>query len=331
MQMFLSVILVSFPGQNALAQDNKVEEISDFVFSELPRQIIEKLPDGLVEDIKTKSDLGAVIEIGGLTNDNLSIDDIDLSTGNSDVAAKASVLLSYDQGIGDKLNFGVSYKGSQTLYQDFTDFDFQSHLLTAEADYKIKKYKVGVIYRNADSTLAGDDFLKLTQVSPFVSSFVGEKTFIRAAYAYSDKDFDSAENRSAREHQGRVDAYYFLNGTRQYVILGYALEHSNAQGDPFDFLSNRVRLSYVHKFKLGPKRVKLGASWSYELRDFENLTPSINAVREDDRHRGRVNLEVPINKSLYSRIEYKREMNSSNLSSADFNRNTVSFTLGLKL
>lgn len=83
LQLCLNAIIVLFSGQNALAQDNKVEEISDYVFSELPRQIIEKLPDALVEDIKTKSDFGAVIEIGGLTNDNLSIDDIDLNTGNT--------------------------------------------------------------------------------------------------------------------------------------------------------------------------------------------------------------------------------------------------------
>lgn len=318
-------------GQDVQAQENTVDDISDYVFDKLPRQILEKFPERLIDDLKTKSDVGATLEVGGFITDNLSVSDIDVSSGNDDIAAKASILLSYDQGLGENLNLGISYKGSQTLYEDFSNFDFQSHLFTAKADYTIKGYKVGVIYRNVDSTLSGEEFLQLGQISPYVSKFIGKKTFIRAAYSLSDKTFENVESRNAKEHQGRLDAYYFVDGTRQYVIFGYALEHSNADGDPFDFISNRLKFRYAQRVRLGQRKVKFGASWVYEVRDYENITPSIDSVRADKRHRGKIDIEVPINKSLYSRVEYQRELNSSNLPAADFNRNTVTFTLGLKL
>jgi len=325
----LTAALIS--GQNVQAQETTVDEISDYVFDKLPQQILEKFPESLIDELKTKSDFGATLEVGGFTSDNLSVTDIDVSSERHDIAAKASILVSYDQGLGENLNLGVSYKGSQTLYEDFTNFDFQSHLFTAKADYKIKGYKVGVIYRNVDSTLSGEEFLKLGQISPYVSKFVGKKTFIRAAYSLSDKTFETIESRNAKEHQGRLDAYYFLDGTRQYVIIGYALEHSNAEDDPFDYVSNRLKFRYAQRVSLGRRKLKLGASWIYEARDYENITPSIDSVRADKRNRGKIDIEVPINKSLYSRVEYQRELNSSNLPAADFNRNTVTFTLGLKL
>jgi len=236
-------IAVSLSGHSSVfAQDTAVEEISDYVLDRLPKQIAAKFPDTLIKDMKTKSDFEAVMELGGFASDNISVSDIDVSSENDDIAAKASLLLSYDQGLGENLNLGVSYKGSQTLYEDFTDFDFRSHIFSAMADYKYQGYKFGVILRNVDSSLADEEFLSLTQISPYVSKFIGPKTFLRAAYGFSDKSFENVESRDATEHQGRIDAYHFLDGTRRYFILGYTLEHSDAEGDPFDFLSHQVKL-----------------------------------------------------------------------------------------
>ena len=323
-------ISLIFQAKPVYAQDNILNDISEYVFEHLPDSLGDRLPESLLKDIKTKSDFGAVLELGGFASDNLSVTDIDVNSGNDDIAAKGSILLSYNQGLGKNLKLGISYKGSQTLYEEFTDFDFQSHLLTAKVDYNFNGYKTGVVVRNVSSSLSGDDFLSLTQISPYISKFANRKTYLRGSYTYSDKTYEDIESRSALEHQGRLDSYYFLDGTRQYLTFGYALKYSDAQSDPFDFLSNRFKLGYVNKISFAERRIKLGASWSYENRNYDNITPSIGEIREDSRHRGKIEVEVPLNKTLYSRLDFQHQINMSNLPTADFTRNTVSLTFGAK-
>lgn len=324
MHKFIAISLTAFftLATAAHAQDEIISDISDF--------ILETVPDGLLKDLKTKSDFEAIIELGGISNDNLSVTEVDVTSGNSDLAAKGSVFLSYKQGLGENLKLGVSYKGSQTLYKEFTEFDFRSHLFTGKIDYNLNDWKLGILYRNVDSSLANEDFLAFNQISPYVARFIDTKTFLRAAYVFSDRQFESIEDRNATEHQARLDAYRFLDGTRQYLTASYALKLSNAEGDPFDYLSHKFKLGYVHKFPIANRKWKLSGSWSYEIRDYDNVTPSIGDIRDDNRHKGNVELEVPLNKSIYGRLEYQRQINSSNLPTADFDRNTVSVTMGAR-
>lgn len=312
----------------AYAQDTSLSDITQYVLHDLPEIISDKLPGDVLGDLKNKSDFSLYVDSGFSLNDNVAINELDLMSGNGDVAAKFSAKARYKQGLGDHTKIDLSYKFSQTLYEDFTDFDLQSQLITARLEHDAGKQKYGVNYSRAKSDLGGDDFLNLHQISPFTSRFIGKKSYIRGTYSYTRKEIDDVEDRDADTHKVSADVYYFLDGLRQYFILGYAYGDENAGADPFDYNLHQGRAKFIQKTEMFGKPIEMSAAWRYEDRDYNNVTPSISEVRQDKRHRATFTLSLPLTRNVYGLAKYEYSDFSSNLPSSDFNRNVVSLSIG---
>jgi hypothetical protein len=53
-------------------------------------------------------------------------------------------------------------------------------------------------------------------------------------------------------------------------------------------------LRYIQRFELFSRLAKLEFAWRYEDRDYSSETPSIGEDRQDERHRWRVDFEIPL-------------------------------------
>ena len=322
------IISTAAMTETAAAQDGPLSDISQYVLHDLPEIISERLPGDILDDLKHKSNFSVNLDAGFSLNDNVAINELDLMSGNGDVAAKFSAKARYKQGLGDYTKIDLSYRFSQTLYEDFTEFDLQSQLITARLERDAGKQKYGVNYSRAKSDLGGDDFLNLDQISPFTSRFISKKAYIRGTYSYTRKEIDDVEDRDADTHKVSADVYYFLDGLRQYFILGYAYGDENADADPFDYNLNQGRAKFIQKLDAFGKTLEISAAWRYEDRDYNNITPSISAVRRDKRHRGIFTVNLPLTQNVYGLVKYEYSDFSSNLPSSDFNRNVVSLSIG---
>ncbi|MCG8440512.1 MAG: DUF2860 domain-containing protein [Caulobacterales bacterium] len=268
---------------------------------------------------------------GGVEYDsNVSVNELDANTGDGDIAAIFEVDIDYERDLGENTELDLAYGVSQSLFQDLDDFNLQIHLATADISHDFGGVDVGGAYRLAYSRLGGEGFLTIQQLSPYVSTFLTKSLFLRADYTYADKNFQTRDRRDADTHAIGGDLYYFLNGVRSYVILGYDYETTDSVGDEFDFSAHNAKVRYSRRIAMRGRDAELKLGWRFETRDYDAVTPSIGEVRDDDRHRLEAELELPLTDRVYALTEYEYGAFSSNLPSADFNQNVASARLGMR-
>ena len=277
-------------------------------------------------DSKFSADLSAGVEFDG----NISVDELDRNTSADDLAAIVDIDLGYDIAVGDNTELALGYSFSQSLHDEFTDFDTQVHFASIDLSHEFEPVKAGLAYRYADTLLDNDGLLELEQISPYLSRFFGKRFFVRADYTYTDKEFDNSDLRSATVNALGANVYWLINGVSTYVVIGYKYEDQDANGPQFDFQASSYRIRLSHRIQLGERHARLRLGWRYEDRDYDTITPQIGAVRDDQRHRFQASLELPIAKRAYASIEYEHAAFSSNLPSADFDQNVASVKLGMR-
>lgn len=276
------------------------------------------------------SPFSAHVSIGAEYDSNISVNEVDTNTGADDFAAVIDADLDFETEIASDTELSLGYSFSQSLHNEFTNFDVQSHFASAELTYDFGSIDIGAAYRFIYTRLGGDGFLVLQQVSPYFSKFFGKKLFLRADYTYTNKDFEDRTDRDADVHAGGADLYFFLNGVRTYFVAGYKYEDEDAVDPQFDFQSHNIKARFSQRIPIGKRDAKLKLGWRYETRDYSSITPSIGVIRDDDRHRFQAELEIPLTDRIYTLVEYEYADYSSNLPSADYTQNLVGARLGVR-
>ncbi|HJR70143.1 MAG TPA: hypothetical protein VKA43_08910 [Gammaproteobacteria bacterium] len=272
-------------------------------------------------------------EVGtGLEYDsNVAVLDLDTSTNAGDLAALAEFGVDYDKPDAGPFDLTLGYNFSQSLHDDFGAFDVRVHRGSGTASFDLGRVDIGTTMNYAAAALDGDEFLAIAQISPYVSRLVGERLFLRFAYARSDKDFAGNPARDATADGFSSDAYVFLNGLRTYLVFGYRYDYEDAADAQFDYTGHKISAQLSRRIPAPKRELTLKTYLRYETRDYDSATPSIGAPRGDDRVQLETSLEVPLRERLITRFGYKHADNRSNLPSVDFDENVWSASISWTL
>lgn len=264
----------------------------------------------------------------GMTADsNVGVPDLDQNTDQGDIALVLRGKTQIDFKPAERLVLRGGYEFTQTDYQDFDAFDLQTHRGFAETEYDFEVVKAGVLANFVHARLDDEGYLDYTQISPNVSRLFGEHLFLRAAYVRTVKDFKTSDSRDAEGDAGRIDAFIFMDGTRQYVTLGGEFGEEDADADEFDFTSSTAKARYIQRFDLLGRQTKLRLGAEYEQRDYDNATPLIGTQREDKITSADGNLEIALHGPLAMDLGYEYRDRQSNLESADYDEHVGSVEL----
>lgn len=278
-----------------------------------------------ISEETTKLTFEASSGVAGDTN--VGAPDLDQNTGQGDVALLLRGKIQLDVKPTEKLVLRGGYEASQTSYQDFGAFDLTTHRGFAEAEYDFDVVKAGVLANYVHARLDGDGYLDYAQVSPNVSKLVGDKLFLRGAYVRTEKDFKTSDGRDASGDAGRIDTFYFLDGTRQYVTVGGEVGTEDANSDLFDLDHASAKGAYVQRFGVLGRDAKMRLGAEIEQRDYDAVDPVIEARREDKIMSATSDLEVPLYGSVSMDLGYEYRDHSSNLDSADYDEHVGSVEL----
>lgn len=278
---------------------------------------------GYGAEAPSRTKFSAEVGIGAEYDSNVSVDELDASSNESDYALVFDAELKLDQQLGERTDLSLTYDFSQSNYEEFTELDRQTHLVGADLATKIGDVTTGLSLYYIKALLDGEDFLEYSRGSPYVSGFLAKKWFARGAYVYSDKTIDQREGRDAESHAGELDLYYFRRGLRSYFNLGYKFKDEDAVDDEYDYAANNIKLRYVHRFDVWSDVLKLELSWRYEDRDYSSITPSIGEKRDDERHRFKVDLEYPFLEKGAFQLYAGYSDYASNYPSADYDQHVV--------
>src|SRR5687767_13452066 len=169
-------------------------------------------------------ELGASLE----HDSEVAVLELDASADAGDAAALLEFGFTYARPTDAKLDFGAGYNFSETTHEDFSAFDVRIHRGSARTSYDLGRFDVGATLQRAGAELDGNDFMVLTQLSPYLSGLVGRRLFLRFAYADTDKDFAANPARDAATGSLSSDAYVFVNGLKTYLVFGHRYDDEDA-------------------------------------------------------------------------------------------------------
>lgn len=262
--------------------------------------------------------LSLELKIGAEYDSNVSVPDADLLADEGSVAALLGANVEFKPVSGKNGSLKFGYKFDQSLYADVDEFNLQTHALTVGGDAKLDKATLGADYSFYHIRLGGDAFLDMHVISPSVSGFVTKKLYARGHYNYFDKSFSTLSNRDATAHNVGLTMYRFFANPKGYISLGAQLESESAVDPALDLsgyeLSSNLQLPVSGLND--DARVNFGIS--YRERDYDNITPSINEIRTEDRLRFRTLFETPLTDHLGIQFQYRYTDRNSNFPTADF-------------
>lgn len=279
------------------------------------------------EDSSLADGFFAEVEVGLRYDSQVAVDELDFASRQPDEALRARMRLGYEAEIGEDTDVRFSYGLSQTWYEDFTTFDLQTHTLAASASHDLGFARAGLSYRYIHARLDRDGLLDIHRVAPSLSGFVSSGVFVRAEALYRDTDFVGRVDRDNEALGGGLDLFLFMDGNKRYFAAGYDFTDVDVVDDQFDYAGHAFQLRYSQKFPIGSGEGRLRAGWRYQLRDYQAITPAIGMEREDNRHRLRAELELPITDWLGISTRYSYYDYGSNLPSADYRQHLVDLAL----
>jgi hypothetical protein len=265
----------------------------------------------------------------GLEQDGrITVDQIDVSLNVGDTVAlfKGGVGLNFNAGPNTEFNLG--YSGSVREMFNISAFDLQVHGLSAGVKRDLPgPFKLGLDYRFFYTRLGGVDFMKMHRASPFVSYFSG-KIYAKISYVFTDKNLDASPTRNTTVNAADGDFMFFYDGVKNFVSASYRYEEHSAVGDPFDFNAHNFSLRTKRSIFLVDRQTELTIGWRYENRNYANITPSIGAIRDDERNRFLIKWEIPIAGRFYGELRLKYNHLTSNLPSANYDETVYGFRIG---
>jgi len=259
-------------------------------------------------------------------DDNLTRIEQDILSGESDHAYIFEVNGSYRFLDTQDFELEASYDFYQSLYDDRSDFDFQSHGFNLGAAHEAENIDFGADFNYTTTSLGEIDFLDIFMLIPRMGIVLSPILYTDISYMFQDKNFQTDNRRDASNHSIGLTQFLFFMDSRAYFSGTYRLESEDAEGEEFDYLGHLLKAAIkIH----GPLDTVFKASYQYKLKDYDNITPSIGEERKDTKN----TIKVALSKSLYEyfnlKLSYEHIASESNLATVDFNENILSFLLGV--
>lgn len=268
------------------------------------------------------------LRAGGEYDSNVVVSETDQNTGAGNFSAELDLLTEYEVKFSRKGSVEVGYTFSQSLHQELSQFDVQTHGFKAGIKQRFGAFKLGINYRYYNSSLDGNGFLTLQRISPYVTFYAGKSFLVRATYSYEDKDLKTSINRDATSNIFGADAYLLVDGSRTYFSFGYQMKILDAVGPEFDYDANIARARFTTRVPLLGKTSKFRIGVNYEKRDYDNITLSLGEPRDDKRLTLKTSLKVPFGDHFYVLGSLRYRDYQSNFLSADYSEYVSSLQFG---
>lgn len=273
------------------------------------------------------------VEGGVEFSDNVALEQSDANSTSGDVAAILELDAGYKLVDEKDARVEVGYNFYQSIYQDLSEFNWQSHNPSFVAWIKPGGIKLGFEYSYTNSLLDGSFFLEQHMVSPTVSAFITDDFYLTGYYRFYDKNYNqSDDDRDANTHQTGADLYYYFDRpNRGYFSFGAGFTSEDTDGDAFDYDGFMGRAAVQFPIEVFGNKGRIKFSYAYQKRDYDNpasLTPPVpGETREDDRHTLKMVTDVAITEKLDAVAELRRISRESNLAASDYEENVGAVSL----
>lgn len=291
-----------------------------------------------------RAELNGYLEGGYEHDSNLTVDELNSASGESDEAWV------YDAGLeavlkpAERLNLTLGYSASGSRYRTFDRFDQDIHLASADLSYDFDPVTVGASYHYSRATLGSDPFLDYRRGSVYLGSLLGENVYLLASLQDKSKNFEDSDARDSDIRGASLDTFFFFNQARSHVLFGLDGDREDAEADAYDNRLVRVRLALVHKFTLAGEDNRFRLGWRYEDREYDeviisssdpvltdpltgDLAERTSSQRADKAAIFEASWRIGLNEVFSLEPSISHGNYTSNVDSADYDRTVAGVTL----
>lgn len=273
--------------------------------------------------------LRANAALGTGYDSNVSVEEIERPSGEGDRFRSSDLQFDVSDTIHG-ITGTLTYAYSRNSYEEFDNVNRETQTWGASLEGKLGNTRLGASYFAADADLADNPFLTYRRFSPHISGFISRRWFLRGAIVDAQKDITDRPGRAADNMAMEIDGYYFWRGLRRYFNVGYSYEQEDSRANRYDYRAHLLKLRMIQRFSMNGSLGTFEIGGRFETRDYTDITPQIQAERDDSRIRLRAELTLPLQQHLHWRIYARYGNYDSNLASVDYEEAVIGTQLELR-
>lgn len=264
------------------------------------------------------------VGLGGEYDDNLTVEEQDLATDQADFATVLELEGGYRFQVPKPYEADISYSVYQSLYNDYSQFDLQTHTLGLSGSRDFDGVETGLSYAYSYMFLGREGFMQSHRLTPNAGFSLPHGFYASLSYNLEDKDFRKTTDngRDAVNQAVGGDLFAFFLENKGYVQAGYRLENENATADEFDYWGHTVLAAvqipawYETKARLSVK---------YQDKEYRHLNPGIGEERGDTKQTVGFMVSRKFLGRYEAKIDYQYIDSDSNLESSDYTEKVLFF------
>ena len=310
---------VSSPGRAAL--------LTSVALSAAPFVHAESLIAGAPENLEVSAGGGLRYE------DNLVVESLDVSSAQSDVAAVAKLDLGYDKDEAwGETDLRSGYSLEDRRYFEEKDFNLQVHYGYLDLSREVFDLTAGAMMDATYARVGGSSLLNSQKLTGYVTDLVTRQLYVRGSVGLERTTIEGNEGRDNNGQRLDGSAFYFLDGTEQYLTAKARFSREQADNDVFDYQAERISLGYVQRLGI-PEQwpVRVRADWRYEMRRYGEFDPGLGVKRQDFRQRWRLRLDAPVTDAVSLQLKVEHRNYNSNNPALDFDDNRIQMLVDVAL
>ncbi|WP_309606588.1 hypothetical protein [Phenylobacterium sp.] len=280
---------------------------------------IASLAGATVSTAATAADTPAgslMLKAGAAYDDNVSNSQIDTATGRGDSIKTLGLNAKYRLYDDKKNHVSIGYEFNQSLHTRLHGFDIQSHVVSFDASRKFGSSTLVIDYSRDYIIFGGSPFLSIEIVNPSIFTPIRSNIFVRGSYLILNESFSKDRRRNAVHQQPELQAFYFFDHSKAYVLLSGNYQREMTSGPEFSYGGYGLSANLALPVNLLKQKGKIKFGYDFIRRDYNNITPSIKSIREDQWSVVKARLEFPVSSKILFSIDYKYSDRYSNLPSA---------------
>ena len=283
----------------------------------------------IVSDRKPRKPWSLSFHTGFEYDDNITVSERDQTTGVGDFSYLFEFSGAYKVLQTKKYELEAGYDFSQSLYDDLSAFDLQSHIFSLNGSYEFKGLDLGLLSMYNRTSLGADDFLEIYSISPSVGFSVTDTWYAQANYSYKNTNYFDIPDRDAQTHGFGFNNFLFFLEGKGMVLLGYQFENHITTGAQFEYLGHFFNSKVQFPLPYLNTKTRVSLSYDYFFKDYKHITTSIGEKRDDFRNTIGLGIHQPIYKNLNAKLNYQYINAISNFAAVDFQENIVNLLIGL--
>jgi hypothetical protein len=272
----------------------------------------------------------AEADMGVIYDTNVAVEGLEFNSSEGDTGLRTALKLGASMDVTENTAVKVKYSLLDKRYENFSELGTQTHILSGDVSGKVFGAKLGAAVYHVESLVDDENYLSMTKVNPYASTFIGGKYYARVDVSATQKEFETATDRDAEQYGVGGSVYRFIGGSKHYVSVGYDYKVEDAEADIYDYESHEVKAGWTKKMDIYGSEMTMKVGGKYEDRQYDSPASAGTDTRYDKRSMGEASLEYAVSKHAHVSLSYEYSNYESNLASQDYHQQVAAMGVGIK-